>query len=206
MQDGWHSMNLPRNPVFTIGYASLTIDRFIELLLQHHIDAVGDVRSQPYSRYTPEYSQDRLKTALDKAGIQYVFMGKELGARRGEPECYVDGKVRYDLVAKTPAFRDGITRIEGGHLKYRIALLCAEKDPVTCHRAILISRELSKKKIEVQHILHDGSLEPHEELEHRLLKLHGRDQEDLFEDETERLKGAYSQQADEIAFVREGED
>jgi len=194
------------NPVFTIGYATLGIDRFIHLLRQHDIAAVADVRSQPYSRYTPEYSQDQLKAALADAGIQYVFMGKELGARREEPECYVGGKVRYDLVAKTTAFRDGLGRIESGRQQYRIALLCAEKDPVTCHRAILVSRELARKRVNVQHILHDGTLESHEELEQRLLQLHGRDQVDLFEGETERLDRAYSLQAEEIAFVREGEE
>jgi hypothetical protein len=124
------------NRVFTIGYATLGIDRFIHLLRQHDIAAVADVRSQPYSRYTPEYSQDQLKAALAEAGIQYVFMGKELGARRDEPQCYVDGKVRYDLVARTTAFPD-------------------------------------------------GTLESHEELEQRLLQLHGRDQVDLFEGKTD---------------------
>lgn len=194
------------NPVFTIGYANLPIERFIELLRQHHIEAVADVRSQPYSRHTPEYSQDQLKTALGKAGIQYVFMGRELGARRDEPECYIGGKVQYDLAAKSPAFREGLNRVESGRLKYRIALLCSEKDPITCHRAILVSRELSRDGVNVEHILHDGTLEGQDDLERRLLRLHDRDEADLFEDEPTRLKRAYLEQAEEIAFVREGEE
>ena len=199
-------MRAAANPGCTLGYATLSIDGFIDLLRQHDIDAVADVRSQPYSRYTPEYSQDQLKVALGEAGIQYVFMGKELGARRDEPECYVDGKVRYDLVAKTPAFRHGIDRLKKGRQKYRIALLCAEKDPITCHRSILVSRELVKEDIDVQHILHNGSLEPHDQLEQRLLSSYGHDQEDLFDNQDARLERAYRQQAEEIAFVREGEE
>ncbi len=173
----------PLNPVLTIGYASLPIDRFIGLLRLHRIDVVADVRSQPHSRYMPEYSHDRLKRALENSFIRYVFMGKELGARREEPECYLDGKVSYDLVGRTPAFREGISRLEEGAKSYRIALLCAEKDPLNCHRALLVSRELWRRGMDVKHIIHDGSLESHKDLERRLLPLQERDQADLFENE-----------------------
>jgi uncharacterized protein (DUF488 family) len=191
-------------PIFTIGYATLTIERFIELLHLYHIEAVADVRSQPYSRYTPEFTHDSLKSTLSNAGIQYVFLRKELGARRDEPECYVDGKVRYGLVVKTRTFKEGISRLEEGRKKFRISLLCAEKDPLTCHRTILVSRHLSEQGIEILHILHDGTLESQEQLEQRLLRIHGLSQEELFEDETARLSRIYEIQADKLAYVKEG--
>ncbi len=199
-------MTQTANSIFTIGYAALAIERFIELLRLYCITILADVRSQPYSRYSPEYSRDPLKVLLEKSGIRYVFMGKELGARRDEPECYEDSKARYDLIVKTPAFREGIARLKRGALKYRIALLCAEKDPITCHRSILVSRELSREGVNVQHIRHDCSLESQQQLEQRLLKLHERDQVDLFDNKSTRLNYVYTQQADYIAFVREGEE
>src|SRR5688500_10615354 len=107
----------------------------------HKIAAVADVRSSPYSARLQQFNKPVLKNALEQVGIAYVFLGNELGARRSEQDCYVEGQARYDLIAKTPAFREGIARVLKGVEKYRMTLLCAEKDPITCHRTILVSRE-----------------------------------------------------------------
>lgn len=103
-------------------------------------------------------------------GIKYVFMGRELGARRDEKECYVDGRADYKLIAKTPLFREGLERVRRGLQKMPIALICAEGDPLTCHRTILVCRNLRGEAIDVQHIRRDGSLESGAEAELRLLR------------------------------------
>jgi uncharacterized protein (DUF488 family) len=199
-------MNLKAGPIYTIGYAAFPITQFIAVLQSYAIDAVCDVRSKPYSAYMPDYSQDALKRSLKESGINYVFLGLELGARREELECYVDGRVDYSKVQKTELFRRGIERLQTGMGKYTLTLLCAEKDPITCHRTILVARYLHSLGISVLHITQDGATESHAALEQRLLRLQGRDHTDLFKDESQLLCEAYTLQAEKIAFVREGED
>jgi uncharacterized protein (DUF488 family) len=190
-------MNMP-NPIFTIGHSDHEIDRFIELLRMHEIGVVVDVRSTPYSRLYPHFNREQVQAALKRASIQYGFFGRELGARRSEPECYVGPQARYDLIAKTPLFRDGLSRLQQGSAGHRIALMCAEKDPLTCHRSILICRQL--RPAAISHILEDGSLEPHERLEQRLMKEVGIEANDLFRTAQESLEQAYELQGDKIAY------
>lgn len=194
------------NTIFTVGYSPHTIESFIELLTKYEINAVADVRSQPYSKYKPEFSQDALKKKLLESSIYYVFMGKELGARREEAECYIDGKVSYDLVRKSKIFKKGIDRLLKGLKKYNIVLLCAEKDPIGCHRTILIARHLFDIGIDVSHLHSDGRIEKQSKLEERLLEQYQRNQKDLFFSTEELLKEAYHLQEDKIVFVKEGEE
>jgi uncharacterized protein (DUF488 family) len=130
----------------------------------------------------------------------------ELGARREESECYVDGKVDYSKVQNTELFQRGIERLQAGMQKHTLTLLCAEKDPITCHRTILVARYLHDLGITVLHITQDATTESHTELEQRLLRLQSRDHSDLFKDESQLLSEAYALQAEKIAYVREGED
>src|SRR5260370_22847020 len=146
---------------FKIGHSTHTLQHFFSLLKSHNITAFCDVRSKPYSRNNPQFNREDLKTALSNQGIVYVFLGRELGARSEDPTCYDDGKVQYDRLARTDLFRDGLDRIQEGAKKYRIALMCAEKDPLDCHRTILVARHLQALGFEVQHILADGGLESH---------------------------------------------
>lgn len=131
----------------------------------HKIDAVADVRSAPYSGYNPQYNKASLEKALKNQGIAYVFLGKELGARREESECYRDGNIDYELVQKLPLFESGIERLLQGVSKMRVAMMCAEKDPLHCHRYGLIASYLGNTVIDIQHILADGSLKSQQEFE-----------------------------------------
>src|SRR5262245_48489594 len=97
--------------LYTIGHSTHSMEHFTALLQGRGVTAVCDVRSQPYSRYNPQYNRERLKSALEQAGVSYVFLGEELGARRTEPSCYVDGKVQYDRVAQTASFQHGLARL-----------------------------------------------------------------------------------------------
>ncbi|MCX7045807.1 MAG: DUF488 domain-containing protein [Candidatus Sumerlaeota bacterium] len=195
-----------KSKLYTIGHSNHAIAAFIELLRQHGITALGDIRSHPYSRYVPQYSQSQLKAALAGAGIAYVFLGKELGARSDNPDCYREGKVQYDRLAQEPGFAEGIQRVKEGMLRYRIALMCAEKDPLDCHRALLVARHLITAGIPIFHILADGSLESHQAMESRLLAACKLPEGDLFTDREEFLAEAYLIQCERVAYQDETMD
>ena len=192
------------NPILTIGYSLHEIGAFIDLLRRHGVDAVADVRSHPYSKRLPDYSKADLQRALKAAGIQYVFLGQQLGARRSERECYVDGQARYELIARTPAFAEGIARLQAGAAKMTPCLICAEKDPITCHRTVLVCRELARLGLDVRHILEDGSLELHGDAEKRLMVEEGfvPGQLDIFGggDDSHSLALAYEKRGLKIAY------
>ena len=155
---------------FTIGHSNHAIETFIELLHQHQVTALADVRSSPYSRRFPQFNQSALKAALKTANIAYVPLGDNLGARPRDKNCYVDGMARYDLIAATEAFKIGLNRLIQGSQKYQISLMCAEQDPIVCHRAILICPHLKNAGLEIHHIHKNGDLETNEDLENRVLK------------------------------------
>jgi len=181
--------------IYSIGHSNQPVDRLIDLLAQHAITAVADVRSQPYSRFAPQYSRDALRSSLENAGIAYVFLGKELGARNTDPACYRDGQLQYDLLAQQPAFAQGIQRVVQGMSSHRIALMCAEKDPINCHRGLLISRKLFEMGIPIEHIHGDGSLETHSELESRMLASCHLPVGDMFKDREYFVAEAYRLQS-----------
>jgi len=187
--------------LFTVGHSDHEMAEFIALLTRHEIDAVADVRSQPYSRFHSQFNRETLAESLKRAGIQYAFLGKELGARRAEPESYRDRQARYDLIAGLPAFREGIERIRRGLTTHRIALLCAEKDPLTCHRTVLVCRHLRSEPISIEHILEDGSIETTEAAEARLLELVGLPPAHLFKNRQELIEEAYDMQGERIAYT-----
>lgn len=188
------------NTLFTIGHSTHELKVFLDLLKSHNIQAIGDVRSQPYSGRFPQYSKEALEQTLKENHVRYVFLGKELGARRTEDCCYVEGQAKYELVAKTPAFSRGIERVLHGLSKYRLALLCSERDPLTCHRTILVCKHLRGKGFDIEHILADGTLESQEELEARMLKTLGKSQPSLFASREETIEHAYEEQGGRIAY------
>ncbi|MCK9230952.1 MAG: DUF488 domain-containing protein [Syntrophales bacterium] len=192
-----------KSEIYTIGHSNYEITVFMDLLRRHDITALGDVRSHPYSRYVPQYSREPLKTALTAAGIAYVFLGKELGARSENPACYKQGRVQYERLAKEPIFLEGIDRVVQGINRYRIALMCAEKDPIECHRALLVARKLSETGIPVNHILTDGSLESHEAMESRLLAVWKLSEGDMFKSREEFMADAYLMQGERVAYQDE---
>ena len=188
------------NELFTIGYSPHILDSFLRVLNKHKITAVADVRSSPYSQFKPEFNKDQLTQFLNKHGIAYVFLGDYCGARVEDPSCYVNRKVDYTLVAENPKFKEGLKRIINGMEKYRIALMCAEKDPITCHRTILICRNLTDKGINIKHIMSNGRTEDHKDSEQRLLKIFGLNHPDMFRSEQQRLNDAYIRQGEKIAY------
>jgi uncharacterized protein (DUF488 family) len=190
------------NPLFTVGHSTHELPQFLALLKQHGIQQVADVRSQPYSKHTPWFSREALDHALKVAGIRYVFMGRELGARREESDCYIKGKVSYDRIAQAELFKAGLERLKKDSASTRVVLMCAEKDPLDCHRTILVARHAATF-VEVFHILPDGSLEPHANLQQRLRRHYGLFDSDLFLPPEAQLAEAYTRRGEEIAYVEE---
>jgi uncharacterized protein (DUF488 family) len=180
--------------LYTLGHSTHTLAHVLALLTQHGVTAIADVRSLPYSRRHPQFNRDRLKDALAQHHIAYVHLS-ELGARPTDPTCYVAGQVQYARLAATAAFQRGLTRIQHGRQRYRIALLCAEQDPLACHRTILICRALRTPGMAITHILADGRLEHHEASEQRLVQLVGATSGDRHP-----LERAYDLQGQRIAY------
>ena len=186
--------------LFTIGHSTHTVKYFIDLLKMHSITAVCDVRSQPYSQYNPQFNRENLRKDLNNNNIEYVFLGKELGARSDNPNCYIDGKVQYNYLVDEPLFQQGINRLTQGMKQYSIALMCAEKDPITCHRMILVCREMRSITDQINHILTDGEIESNPEAENRLMNML-RIVPDMFKNKSECIEEAYDKQGQRIAYV-----
>ena len=186
--------------LLTIGHSTHPLESFLELLHKHEVSAIADVRSAPYSRYCPQFNKEALAQRLREHGIKYVFLGRELGARSDDPSCYLNGRVQYSRLARKQAFREGIERLKKGASDYRIALMCAEGEPLECHRTLLISQELDREDLKVEHIHADGHLEPHREAMERLPDLIGLPRETLFRTKEELLAEAFARQEERIAY------
>ena len=189
--------------VFTIGHSNHSFEKFHGLLQSHNITALADVRSAPYSRSNPDFNREFLKTKLAETGIAYVFLGRELGARPEGVQFYQHGRVQYRALAQSPLFRTGLDRVLRGAQTQRLALLCAEKEPLECHRTLLVSRELVALGASVLHIHADGRLESYSDAMKRLIKILGLPEEDLFRNREEMIADACAMQEERIAYVNE---
>ncbi len=193
-------------PVFTIGHSTHTVDEFVGLLRQHGVTAIGDVRSRPFSRHNPHFNREEMERFLRARGIVYVFLGKELGARSHDPSCYERGRIRYDLLARTELFQSGLVRVREQTKTHRLAIMCAEKEPLDCHRTILISRHLEPLGLEVRHILADGTIETHADALARLARQLHMPETHLFLSAQELLSDTYLRQEESIAYVPEEDE
>lgn len=188
--------------VYTVGHSNHAWEEFLLLLERHRIDAVADVRSRPYSRHVPRFNKREIQRKLKEAGIAYAFLGRELGARSENPSHYQDGRICFDRLARDELFTQGIERVLKGIETYRIALMCAEKDPLDCHRGILVARRLHESGVEVLHILADGTVEPHREMERRMLAGLGIAETDMFRGREDILVDAYARRGRQIAYSK----
>ena len=146
--------------LYTIGHSNAESEAFTVLLQRHEIELLVDTRSQPYSRYTPQFNRETLKAALNSAGIAYAFMGDSLGGRpAGEQFYFPSGKVDYDLLEQADFYQAGLERLLDLAAECRVALMCSEADYHHCHRYNLITRTLVKQGVEVTHILPAGETE-----------------------------------------------
>ena len=154
-------------PIYTIGYGNRSIEEFVGLLQQYDIKFLVDTRSQPYSRYNPDFSKDALERRLKQASIRYIFMGDTLGGRPRDDASYQeDGRVDYEKVAEKEFYQKGISYLHTAWNKQlRIVLMCSEAKPQACHRSKLIGKTLGKQNINVAHIDETGAVKTQEEVD-----------------------------------------
>ena len=154
-----------QNSILTIGHSNHSLDHFIQLLQEQAVDVLVDVRSQPYSRYSPHFSKKPLKESIKEAGMMYLFLGQELGGRPKGVRFYdKDGYVFYNRVAESEFFLEGVERLLRGIKKYRVAMMCSEENPAVCHRHLLVGRVLTERGVTVLHIRGDGQVQTNEHL------------------------------------------
>ena len=190
--------------ILTVGHSNHDLEFFVGLLDTHRVTALADVRSTPYSRFNPQFNREQLAETLKGSGIKYVYLGRELGGRSDNRSCYVHGHIRYDRLANTSRFRDGLERVLSGARDYRIALMCAEKEPLDCHRTLLVGHELDRLGVDVAHILPDKRLESHAGAMDRLLAKFGLDDHDLINRDVpreERIGQAIERQAEIVGHA-----
>jgi uncharacterized protein (DUF488 family) len=171
--------------VFTIGHSNLNWPTFQRLLDRAETEIIVDVRSNPVSRL-PHFNRSTLKERLNVAGISYVFLGVELGGRPRN-----GGVSDYEKMATSQLFVEGIARVEEMAARTRPALMCSEHEPLSCHRCLLVGRRLVERGVNIAHILRDGTIEPNEVTEDRLLALTGQTERDLLATREDRLRAAY---------------
>lgn len=156
--------------IYTIGHSNHSMEDFIDLARGARIDAIADVRSTPFSRRNPQFNREAMRLALHEHDIAYAWLGDGLGARPSDRSMRrPDGGVDFTRLAASEAFERGLQRVLDGARRYRLALMCAERDPLDCHRTILVSRHLVARGTVVRHVLGDGVVMDHNEIEHRIV-------------------------------------
>ncbi|MBX7106230.1 MAG: DUF488 domain-containing protein [Gemmataceae bacterium] len=145
--------------LLTVGHSNHTVERFLGILHRHGIEVLVDVRSRPFSKYVPHFNQPNLEPAVRAAGLQYLYMGDQLGGMPADPTLLdADGLAVYDRIRTWPAFVTGIERLDRGIRKYCVAIMCAEENPAHCHRHRLVSRAMDERGVRVRHVRADGTI------------------------------------------------
>lgn len=151
---------MEKKPLYTIGHGSRKSEDFLSLLKEFGIEYLIDVRSQPYSKFNPQFNQNELKFLLERNGIRYVFMGDTIGGRPKDISCYdSEGKVDYEAVKTKDFFINGIERLKTAYNKdINVVIMCSESKPCECHRSKLIGKVLNSENIVLKHIDEKGKL------------------------------------------------
>lgn len=188
--------------LYTIGHSNHAMVRFADLLQGAGIECLADVRSTPFSRRNPQFSQKALAASLKDAGIDYWFLGDTLGARPKDPALYEHGHVSFPRIAASRGFNDAIDALIDRAGSERTTIMCAEKEPLECHRLLLVGRALAQRGVELRHILANGRIEPHIETEDRLLHL-AKERVDLLGDRAIALNRAYDKRTRRMTHAAE---
>ncbi len=187
--------------IYTVGHSTHSIQDFIKLLKSRGISAIADVRSAPYSRFQPQFNREVLTKSLKESGIEYVFVGDCIGGRSSNEDDYENGRVIYGRLKKSDNFENGLQRVIAGSEKFQLALMCSEKEPIECHRTLLVGQTLFERGTPISHIHSDGTLEKHEDAIQRLLRMFKLDEPDLFRTSEEVVAEALLRQEQKVAFT-----
>jgi uncharacterized protein (DUF488 family) len=189
--------------LFTIGHSNIPAERFVGMLRAAGVNAIADVRSSPVSRFCPWFSAKNFAPLLAREKIAYLAYGDVFGGRPQNPALYRDGVADFEAMACQPEFAAGLERLGADAARCRVCLMCAERDPLDCHRCLLVGRALASRGSSIGHILFDGPIELHEATERRLLELdaEGDGAPDLFvTGHEDRLAAAYRRRAQAVAY------
>ena len=186
--------------LFSIGHSNIAAERFLALLRDVGVDTIADVRSTPFSRRFPWFSGKILAATLAHHGMSYLAYGDALGGRPRDAVLYRDGVADYEAMAQQPDFQMGLDRLLADAARARVCLMCAEREPLDCHRCLLVARALAERGLTIGHILHDGTIEPHQATEQRLLSLAGEGHDLFAPGQDERLASAYRRRARAAAY------
>lgn len=199
--------------IFTIGYAGFEIDDFIKVIKEYHINSLIDVRSSPFSKFYSDYNKPNLCKALHEKGIFYQNYNREFGARQVDKIFYPNGYLDFSIFTKSTNFLEGMNKITNAiPLGYRFVLMCSEKDPITCHRAIMVGKAFFDNGVSINHILSNGRIITQSDIETRLLDMYypDRDQLTLFGEQLsdeKKIKNSYKYQNEKIGYrIDHGEE
>jgi uncharacterized protein (DUF488 family) len=184
--------------LLTAGHSNQPADQFLTTVKHAGVTLIADVRSVPFSRRFPWFSSRTLAERLHSRGIGYAMFGDVLGGRPSDLAFYCDGVADYEAMAGRAEFRAGLDRVAEEMGRHRVCLMCSEREPLDCHRCLLVGRALARRGISIGHILSDGMIEPHAATEDRLLSITGKP-EDLFHERPQRLAEAYRRRACKVA-------
>jgi uncharacterized protein (DUF488 family) len=174
----------PTDTLWTIGHSNHPLQVFLDLLAQHHVEVLVDVRSSPYSGYAAQFNREAIGPALRQRDVAYHFLGDRLGGRTDDPRFYdQQGRVLYGRLAGSPGFRQGIEQLLEEVARRRVAILCGEEDPTDCHRRLLVGRVAREHGVRVMHIRGDGRLQSEEQLSAEVQFQKTRGQLNLFDAE-----------------------
>ena len=189
---------------YSIGHSNIPAERFLAMLQAENVGVIADVRTTPFSRFCPWFSAKNLKPFLEQNGIGYLPYGAALGGRPHGPELYCDGVADYEAMARQAGFQAGLDQLAGdaarGRVPAPVCLMCAEREPLDCHRCLLVARALAARGLSVGHVLHDGTVESHAATERRLLELTGEDGALFATGQNERIAAAYRRRARAVAY------
>lgn len=192
--------------VYTIGYSGFKKNDFVEALRKYGINLVIDVRSKPYSQYFSDYNKENLERFLTGEHIFYRNYAVEFGARQTNNLYHAQGYMDFELFSQSDSFLTGFDKIEKTLEKgYTPVLMCAEKDPFNCHRAILVSRAFSLTGYHIEHLLPNDETITQSDIERRLLDFYfpTRHQLSLVDEaksDDELIIEAYRKRNQEIGF------
>ena len=191
--------------IFTIGHSNLELEDFLAVLRQNGVQIICDVRSHPGSYRFPQFNREPLEAGLNSCDMRYEFLGESLGGRPSDPRAYhEDGRVDYAARRRAPDFVEGVDRAVTLSRDHAVALMCAEEDPLHCHRFLMICPALLERGVTPVHIRRGGALESQREAEDRLLALNDLSaftSDSLFAlERNSALEEALRRQAQEYAF------
>lgn len=159
----------------TVGHSNLALDALLDLVAGAGVRTLVDTRSHPYSRWVPHFSRESLGEAAAGQPFEYRFMGDSLGGKPDRRDLYrPDGAADYEAIARQPFYLDGIERLLALLREGPACLLCAEEDPVQCHRWRLVAGTLRERGVTVRHLRRDGTIESEAQVRARFEREHPR--------------------------------